>query len=111
MPLFRTPYNVPVFRRSVIEPIKELPSITPDPQMIMKITNDKNELIDMKKGSGQSTVKEEKAPKAKKKRLPGERMLKKLVNHKDDDADEKKLKRIIRAIRNTDVPAKNELFF
>lgn len=79
------------------DPPKSAPVITPDPAIVEKIMID-NKLVSTKPEKQKGEGKEEE-PKKKKKRLPGEKMLKKLVGHKDDDVEEKKLKRILAAIK------------
>ena len=76
---------------------KEYPSINPHPDIIEKFM-DGGKLVNNNPKKEQK--KEETKEKKKKKRLPGEKLLKKLTKHKDSDHEEKKLKRIIYAIKS-----------
>jgi len=87
--------------------IKDSHNITPDPNIIMKMQNDEGKLVEVNPKKEEPKMEKETK---KKKRLPGERMLRKLVHHKDDDAEEQKLKRIVRVIKNVDVPPPGHLF-
>ena len=101
MPYWKKQAIHPFFSQAKRGAIKQAPTITPHPEIISKFMDDKGNLQ-------KNTVKHEQAglgapfekpKKEKKKPIPGIRMLKKLVHHKDPDADEKKLKRIVSAIK------------
>lgn len=79
---------------------KEIPSINPHPDIIEKFMEG-GQLINNNPKPKNKKEEEQEKPKKKKKRLPGEKLLKKLTKHKDDDENDKKLKRIIYAIRTT----------
>jgi hypothetical protein len=90
----------PFFSQARRLPIKQAPSIIPHPDIISKFQDDKGNLIDNKKnavqnGNGDIVVEKKKK---KKKNLPCEKLIKKLVGHKDPDADNKKMKKIVSAI-------------
>lgn len=85
------------FSKARVGEFKPFPSINPHPAIIEKIM-DGGKLIN--NNPKKNDKKEEDEPKKKKKRLPGEKLLKKLTKHKDSDAEEKKLKRIIYAIKS-----------
>jgi len=96
--LWNKPPPQSFFSKARVGEFKPFPSINPHPAIIEKIM-DGGRLVNNnpKKDNKQ---KEEEEPKKKKKRLPGEKLLKKLTKHKDDDFEEKKLKRIIYAIKS-----------
>lgn len=85
------------FSKARVGEFKPFPSINPHPAIIEKIM-DGGKLVN--NNPKKDDKKEEDEPKKKKKRLPGEKLLKKLTKHKDSDAEEKKLKRIIYAIKS-----------
>ena len=90
----------PFFSQAKRLPPKQAPSIIPHPDIISKFQDDKGNLIDNKKNAvqnGNGEVVTEKK-KNKKKNLPCEKLIKKLVGHKDPDADNKKMKRLVSAI-------------
>ena len=95
--LWTKPQQQSFFTKSVMGQFKEYPSINPHPEIIEKFM-DGGKLIN--NNPKKDNKKEEEEPKKKKKRLPGEKLLKKLTKHKDSDAEEKKLKRIIYAIKS-----------
>ena len=78
---------------------KQIPSINPHPDIIEKFMDGGSLINNNPKHKSKNDIPEEK-PKKKKKRLPGEKLLKKLAKHKDSDEDEKKFKRIIYAIKS-----------
>jgi len=90
---------VPFFSQPKRGAIKQPSMITPHPQIITKMMDDKGNLQSNKPQQGGSNDVFEKPKKEKKKPIPGIRLLKKLVHHKDPQADEKKLKRIVYAIK------------
>jgi hypothetical protein len=101
MPYWSKPTIHPFFSQAKRGPIKQAPTITPHPEIISKFMDDKgnlqkNNVKHEQVGLGSPF---EKPKKEKKKPIPGIRMLKKLVHHKDPDAAEKKLKRIVSAIK------------
>jgi len=89
---------VPFFSQAKRGPIKQPSMITPHPEIITKIMDDKGNLQSNKPQQGGNNI-FEKPKKEKKKPIPGYRILKKLVHHKDPNADEKKLKKIVYAIK------------
>ena len=95
--LWNKPPQQSFFSMAKIKPFKEYPSITPHPEIIEKFMEGGQLINNNPKKQKQQ---DEQEPKKKKKRLPGEKLLKKLTKHKDSDAEEKKLKRIIYAIKS-----------
>jgi len=95
--LWTKPPQQSFFTKSVMGQFKEYPSINPHPAIIEKFM-DGGKLVNNNPKKEQK--KEETREKKKKKRLPGEKLLKKLTKHKDSDHEEKKLKRIIYAIKS-----------
>lgn len=90
---------VPFFSQAKRLPPKQAPSIIPHPDIISKFQDDKGNLIDNKKSNQSGNgPKADEPKKSKKKNLPCEKLIKKLVGHKDPDADNKKMKRIVSAI-------------
>jgi len=87
------------FSKTRFQEPKQIPSINPHPDIIEKFM-DGGQLINNNPKPKHKKEEEVEKPKKKKKRLPGEKLLKKLAKHKDGDEDEKKLKRIIYAIKN-----------
>lgn len=90
----------PFFSQAKRLPPKQAPSIIPHPDIISKFQDDKGNLIDNKKnavqnGNGDVVVDKKKK---KKKNLPCEKLIKKLVGHKDPDENEKKMKRVLSAV-------------
>jgi hypothetical protein len=98
MPYWKKPIQQPFFSQPWRGNVKQAPTITPHPEIITKIMDDRGNLQSNKPQQGGSNV-FEKPKKEKKKPIPGIRLLKKLVHHKDPGADEKKLKRIVYAIK------------
>ena len=99
MPYWKKPIQQPFFSQAKRGPIKQQSMITPHPQIITKIMDDKGNLQSNKPQQGGSDKIFEKPKKEKKKPIPGIRLLKKLVHHKDPQATDKKLKRIDYAIK------------
>lgn len=90
----------PFFSQAKRLPPKQAPSIIPHPDIISKFQDDKGNLIDNKKnvvqnGNGEIVVEKKKN---KKKNLPCEKLIKKLVGHKDPNEGDKKMKKIMNAI-------------
>jgi hypothetical protein len=90
----------PFFSQAKRLPPKQAPSIIPHPDIISKFQDDKGNLIDNKKnavqnGNGDVVVEKKKN---KKKKLPCEKLIKKLVGHKDPDEGDKKMRKIMNAI-------------
>ena len=99
MPYLWTKRKEPLFfSKAIIHAPKHIPSINPHPDIIEKFM-DGGKLISNNPKSKNEPV-QEKEKKKKKRRLPGEKLLKKLAKHKDSDEEEKKLKRIISAIKS-----------
>jgi len=96
--LWNKPPPQSFFSMAKMKPFKEYPSINPHPEIIEKFMEG-GQLINNKPKQHQKQQ-DETVPKKKKKRLPGEKLLKKLTKHKDSDAEEKKLKRIVSAIKS-----------
>lgn len=97
--LWTKPKQQPFFSQAKRFQNKEMPTIDPDPIIINKKNID-NELVNYQPNKASATINEEpKKERKKKQRLPGEKMLKKLVNHKDNDAEKKKLKAIVSSIK------------
>lgn len=96
--LWSKPPQQSFFSMTKIKPFKDFPSINPHPEIIEKFMEG-GQLVNNKPKKQTQQIEEEK-PKKKKKRLPGEKLLKKLTKHKDSNKDEKKLKRIIYAIKS-----------
>ena len=99
MPYWKKQVAPPFFSQAKRGPIKQPSMITPHPEIITKLMDDKGNLQSNKPQQGGSNNIFEKPKKEKKKPIPGIRLLKKLVHHKDPDADAKKLKRIVYAIK------------
>ena len=96
--LWNKPPQQSFFSKTKVGQIRSFPSITPHPDIIEKFM-DGGQLVN--NNPKKNNKKEEDEPvKKKKKRLPGEKLLKKLTKHKDSDYEEKKLKRIIYAIKS-----------
>ena len=99
MPYWKKPVIQPFFSQATRRPIKEAPSVFPHPEIISKIQDERGNLISNKpsgnQGGGSS---EPEKKKKKKKNLPCEKLIKKLVNHKDPKANEKKLNRLVGAL-------------
>ena len=90
----------PFFSQARRLPLKQAPSIIPHPDIITKFQDDKGNLIDNKKnavqnGNGDVVVEKKKN---KKKNLPCEKLIKKLVGHKDPNEGDKKIRKIMNAI-------------
>lgn len=102
MPYWKKQVPTPFFSQAKRGPIRQTPTITPHPEIVTKFMDNKGNLQSSKNNNieqvGLGGV-FEKPKKEKKKPIPGIRMLKKLVHHKDPEADEKKLKRIVSAIK------------
>ena len=98
MPYWKKQVAMPFFSQPKRGPIKQPSMITPHPEIITKLMDDKGNLQSNKPQQGKGDI-FEKPKKEKKKPIPGIRLLKKLVHHKDPQADEKKLKRIVYAIK------------
>jgi hypothetical protein len=102
MPYWKKQVAQPFFSQAKRGPIKQAPTITPHPEIVTKFMDNKGNL---QKSISNNVEQQglggvfEKPKKEKKKPIPGIRMLKKLVHHKDPDAAEKKLKRIVSAIK------------
>ena len=97
--LWTKPQQISFFSQAKRLPVKDIPTVDPEPSIIFK-KNIENELVNMHPNNKSATINEEpKKEKKKKQRLPGEKMLKKLVNHKDKDAEQKKLKSIVNSIK------------
>jgi hypothetical protein len=102
MPYWKKPTIHPFFSQAKRGPIKQTPTITPHPEIVTKFMDNKGNLQKTTNNNAEQTglgAQFEKPKKEKKKPIPGIRMLKKLVHHKDPEADEKKLKRIVSAIK------------
>jgi len=96
--LWNKPKPQSFFSLTKVGDFKSFPSINPHPDIIEKFM-DGGKLVNNNPKNNKKE--EEKEPvKKKKKRLPGEKLLKKLTKHKDSDHEEKKLKRIIYAIKS-----------
>jgi thiamine monophosphate synthase len=103
MPYWKKQVAQPFFSQPKRGNIKQAPTITPHPEIVTKFMDNKGNL---QKTSNSNNAEQvglgsifEKPKKEKKKPIPGIRMLKKLVHHKDPEAGEKKLKRIVSAIK------------
>jgi len=100
MPYWKKHVAPPFFSQAKRGQPKQAVTITPHPEIITKIMDDRGVLQSNKpQQQGGSNNIFEKPKKEKKKPIPGYRMLKKLVHHKDPDADEKRLKKIVYAIK------------
>jgi len=97
MPYWKKQVAPPFFSQAKRGPIRQPAMITPHPEIITKIMDNKGNLQSNKQHGGNDVF--EKPKKEKKKPIPGIRLLKKLVHHKDPQADDKKLKRIVYAIK------------
>lgn len=102
MPYWKKHPITPFFSQPKRGNVSQATMITPNPEIVTKFMDNKGNLQSTKNnnveqvGLGQPF---EKPKKEKKKPIPGIRMLKKLVNHKDPEAGDKKLKRIVYAIK------------
>jgi hypothetical protein len=97
MPYWKKQVAFPFFSQAKRGPIKQQSMVTAHPEIVVKSMDDKGNLRSTNQHGGNNI--QEKPKKEKKKQIPGIRMLKKLVHHKDPDADAKKLKRIVSAIK------------
>jgi len=97
--LWNKPKPQSFFSKTKVGEFKSFPSITPHPEIIEKFM-DGGKLINNNPKKNNKKDEDEEPKKKKKKRLPGEKLLKKLTKHKDSDHEEKKLKRIIYAIKS-----------
>lgn len=98
--LWNKPPPPSFFSMSKVGPIKQIPSVNPHPDIIDKFMQG-GQLVETKaKPQQKEDDFIEKKPKKQKVVLPGQKLLKKLVKHKDTDHDEKKLKRILYTINS-----------
>lgn len=98
MPYWKKQTPTPFFSQAKRGIQKQAPTITPHPEIITKFMDGKGNLQNTKSSNVEQVGLAqyyEKPKKEKKKPIPGIRLLKKLVKHKDEDVSEKKLKRII----------------
>lgn len=98
--LWNKPKPQSFFSKTKVGDFKSYPSIDPHPEIIEKFMDGGRLVNNKPKKNNKNNEEDEDTKKKKKKRLPGEKLLKKLTKHKDNDHEEKKLKRIIYAIKS-----------